>query len=637
MVGSKNLENHNLDLSNLEKLINSDDYKKLSEQQLENLHNKIERHIKKKAYARFCEYNVKDTRLVAGINTKMKFISHALTVAHMSKSRVQEVFATVKPWDNLLYNMLLTRNVQPPPEKIGSKSEAFIGAFVKDPNPGRYLWVLSFDLTSLYPSIIRMLNMSLETIIDSQVEDVLAYMESLLSGELDTSFAKHANVILCANGTTYVRDKQGIIPEAMTYLFEERKAVKKLMKVRERELNAFKLQYEENNDPTLNIKIKELDDEISMLDAKQQALKILTNGGYGAIGNVAFRYYREEIAEGITVTGQLAIRYIANMINKFLNEKCNTSGVDYVCGIDTDSNYLVLNQWVLDNLDQSKLTKNEIVDALDKFATEEIEPYISDKYQALAEYLNAPVNYLDMKREAIADIAMWRAKKNYIIQVYDNEHVRYAHPKLKMMGIETARTSTAMMTRNALKESINLIINGTSDELVEYVKCYKEKFMSEPVERIASPRGVNGIDKWTDDNYDTISKTPFHVKGAVAYNKLVMNDPVLKRKYELIKNGNKIKLIPLKKENPLHTNYIGFIDILPEEFELDEYVDREIHWEKTYIGPVKSFSDLLHWDIDRKPSLNDLFEESDNSEYLQFIPKPKQKPSQKVSLDSWFD
>lgn len=642
-----------MNLEQLEKLIDSGAYKQLARSQLETLEKKTDNQIKKIAYKSFVSYNVQDTRLVSGINNKLKFVSTALMVAFLSKSSPSEIFGTVKAWDNFTYNILLDKGKQPPPENYSSKSEKFAGAFVKDPRPGRSNWVLSFDLTSLYPSLIRMFGMSPETLVGGARSQPIPFMESLLSLSVSTEHLKEFNYSMAANGTTYRKDVEGILPFAMSYLMTERVKVKGDMNAKKRIIESL------IKDGLIDKQtIKSKNDEIAMLSSKEQALKILANSGYGAVGNASFRYYRKEIAEGITLTGQLAIRFIANKINEFLNKKLNTTNQDFIVAVDTDSNYIVLDEWV-NQQNIQHLPKNDIVDALDKFAKEELEPYITSQYDSLGKYLNADQNLLIMKRESIADCAIFRAKKNYIIQVYDNEGVRFAKPKLKMMGIETARTSTAMMTRDALKDSLNIVVNGTNVDLMDYVKLYKNQFMTSPLDKIASPRGVSDIDKWVADDqnvgfgdlfdYDDggefdmyaqvgqsgITRTPSNVKAAIAYNNMVNSSPQFKRKHELIKNGNKIKMMPLLPQNPIHSNIIGFIDVLPKEFGLEEFVDKETQWTKTYINPLKSFTDLIGWDIENKANLNSLFGDEDNM--IEFVPKVVKKAKKKVSLSGLFD
>lgn len=576
----------------------------MSDAEAESLFQELDKRVKQDSYDMFVEYNETDVLLVEQIDNKMKFVQLAIVVAHLTRSRLNEIFGTIKAWDNLIYNMLLKDNIQIPPEKY-RESEPFAGAFVKDPIAGFYKWVASVDLTSLYPSIIMMFNMSPETLVDRAVDDTMGHMFKLMNKEIDTTSIKERGLALSANGSTYKFDKVGVIPNAMSILFNGRKAVKGDMKKEKQKKEDLLAQgINEHDDRVINY-----DMEIQMLDAKQLALKILANSGYGAIGNANFRYFVKDIAEAITLTGQLAIRNIANDNNKFLREKCGTDeNSDYVLMVDTDSNYVWLDDWVKkQKLDENNI--NVVVDAIDNFMQNEFEPNIDRSYNELSDYLGAPKNYLDMKREAIADKCIIRGKKNYIIQIYDNEHVRYAEPYIKQMGIETAKSSTAKFIREALSESLNIVLNGTETQIRDYEREFKQRFMNISVEDISAPRGVSDLEKWIDRNGEAIKGTPFHVRASIVHNKIIQENPELAKKYQKIKSGDKIKLIALKKANPVFNRYIAYHDDLPPEFGLHEYIARDTQYEKTFFNPLKTFTDLMEWELKPKPKIDDLFDD----------------------------
>lgn len=574
---------------------------KLKESELETIYAYVDKIVRQDSYDKFIEYNEQDVSIVTGIDNKLKFIQLAIAVAHMTKSKLSDIFGTVKLWDNLLYNMLLLDNVVIPPEKF-NQSESFEGAYVKDALAGFFKWLISVDLTSLYPSIIMMLNMSPETLVDHRADDTMSHMYSMLDRSLDTAGFKKRNLAIAANGTSYRLDKVGIIPRAMKMLFDSRKSVKTSMKVDQKQLESAKAVRKDHPDiPALEI-------SIAMKSAKEQALKVLTNGGYGAIGNSSFRYFLEEIAEGITLTGQLAIRYIANKNNEYMRNICNNSEQDYVLMVDTDSNYIWLEDWVNQNVpDQSDV--NHVVDKINEFCLNKFEPHIDESFLNLSEYMNAPKNYLDMKREAIADKILIRAKKNYVIQIYDNEGVRFKEPKVKFMGVETAKSNTAKVIRKALEEGIKIVLNGTEEDIRKFEKDFHPKFYNTPLNEIAKPTGVSNIEKWRDKNGDPIKGTPYHVKASILYNKLISSDPELSKKYQKIKSDDKIKLLNLKKANPVFNNYIAFHDELPPELELDIYIDKDKQYNDTFISPLVSFVTLRNWELYPKMKLTDLFDD----------------------------
>lgn len=584
----------------------------LSTEQKQKLLSDIDAKVKQDSFDLFIKYNMKDTNLVTRQDAKLGFIRQALSVAHMSKSAVGDIFGTVKPWDNMMYGILNNRGVQIPPKGKVGDGGSYIGGYVKAPILGRHEWVVSVDLASLYPSIIRMFNMSIETLRKSSSLPVNDIIDRMINMTFDTSEAKALNYAIAANGAMYDKSIEGVIPYAMTYLTNERKRAKTLMKEKLNEREKYKGENDNiKGSDVYNKTIHDMNDIIAMLDAQQQALKILANSGYGAIGNAAFRYYREEIAESITATGQLAIRYIANSINEFVNSECGTENVDYIIAIDTDSNYIVLNQWVIKNLDILNITKDDVVTAIDKYMSDVIEPFIEMKYNKLADYLNCDVNLLIMKREAIADAAVWRAKKNYIINVWDNEHVRYKTPQLKMMGIETSRTSTPMVVRNELTTCLKLIIADDEKGLKKEVENFKKMYYNLPVETIAVPRGVTDIDKWISVNGTLKSGTPMHVRAAINYNNIVNSSDEYKKRHEIIKNGSKIKYIKLLPNNPIGSHVVGYTDELPPEFGLHDYIDRKSLFEDTFMKPLESFTTLVNYSIRHNNEISSFFGSSD--------------------------
>lgn len=213
-------------------------------------------------------------------------------------------------------------------------------------------------------------------------------------------------------------------------------------------------------------------------------MKVVNNGGYGAIGNVGFRYFRPAISEAITVTGQYIIRHTADRLNWFLNKTLKTEGVDYVIGSDTDSIMLTLDGFVKLIDPKGTADKQKLVDAVNSFCENKIEKFLEQEFEALAKRLNARVQTLDMKREAICDFMLYRAKKNYVMRVWDMEHVRYAEPQLKIAGIETRRADKPKIVRKKMEELLTIFFDGTEEQLQAEVKKFKKEFLAMDVEQI---------------------------------------------------------------------------------------------------------------------------------------------------------
>ena len=238
------------------------------------------------------------------------------------------------------------------------------------------------------------------------------------------------------------------------------------------------------NDP--NTHLKSWTYEISKYHNFQLVRKIQLNSAYGAMGNQYFRYFDINLAEAITTSGQLSIQYIANKLNAFLNKTLNTGDYDYVVTSDTDSVYLRLGNLV-GAAAQGK-SEEEIVRFLDKSCKEIIEPFINKCYETLAAKMNAHANKMVMEREVIADVGVWTAKKRYMLNVHNSEGVQYDEPKMKIMGIETTRSSTPMVVRQKLKDAIKLVLTGTEDQVIDFIDDFKQEFKKySPDEDCISP------------------------------------------------------------------------------------------------------------------------------------------------------
>ena len=537
-------------------------------------------------WQRFVEYNIQDVNLVDRLEDKMKLIELALTMAYDAKVNFEDVYSQVRMWDTLIYNDLAKRDIVVPPKQESKKDEKYAGAYVKEPIPGMYEWVVSFDLNSLYPHLIMQYNISPETLVD--VKHPSATVDRILNEEIDVD----GEYCVCANGAQYRKDIHGFLPEIMQKIYDERKIYKRKM------LDA-KSEYEAS--PTVA-----LQKEISRCNNIQMARKIQLNSAYGAIGNQYFRYYNLANAEAITLSGQVSIRWIENKINGYLNTLLQTEEVDYVIASDTDSIYLNLGSLVTKFFSAKSGDKAAIVSILDKICEEKLEPFIERSYQALAVYVSAYDQKMKMKRETIADKGIWTAKKRYILNAWDIEGVRFTDPKLKIMGIEAVKSSTPAPCREKIKGALKVIMSDTEEAVQKYIANFRKEFESLPPEDIAFPRGCNNIAKNSSPVTIYGKGCPMHVRGALLYNFYIKKGK-LTHKYPLIQEGEKIKYIYLKTPNLFQENVISFFQTLPKEFGVDKYVDYDLQFEKSFLDPLKVILDVIGWKAEKQASLEFLF------------------------------
>lgn len=536
-------------------------------------------------FQRFIEYNIHDVVLVDKLEDKMKLIELVFAMAYDAKVNYMDTLASVRPWEVIIHNYLMERCVVVPRKKNSTVTE-LVGGYVKDVQPGMHKWVISFDLNSLYPHLIQQYNISPEMFVKRL--PVFPTIDEILSG----AEVPDIGYSMAANGCAYSKDKQGFLAAIMAKMYDDRVAYKK-------DMIEVKKEYEKT-------KNKVLLKEISRLDNLQMAKKIQLNSAYGALGNRYFLWFDINHAEAITMSGQLSIRWIADRMNEYLNRICKTNNEDYIIASDTDSIYVRLGNLV-DSIFEDQTDTKQIVEWLDKVCSEKLEPFIDKCYADLANHMHSFDQKMRMKRECIADKAIWTAKKRYIMNVWNQEGVAYEKAKLKMTGIEAVKSSTPAACRDALKKAFEVIMTKDESALQDYIKQFKNDFLNLKFEDIAFPRGVSNLTQYVGSGHELYTLgTPIHVKGSILYNHLI-RERKLTGKYELVANGDKIKFAYLKQPNPYHTNVISSPGELPTEFELDQYIDHDTQFTKAYIDPLSIILDTINWKAEKVSTLEDFF------------------------------
>jgi DNA polymerase elongation subunit (family B) len=589
--GGKSQESYRLDhIANVEV-----GEKKMDYSEYENLHS-----LYRLNFQKFIEYNIKDVELILRMDEKLKLLELGLTLAYDTKTNYDDVFAQTRMWDALTYNHLMERNIVVPPRIIKDKDAAFEGAYVKEPQVGMHRWVASFDLNSLYPHLMMQYNISPETLIEPRdytqdMIDVLSQgvsVDKLLKKQVDTTHMK--GVTLTPNGQFFRTDLQGFLPKMMEDMYEDRKKFKKLM---------LQAKQEKENEKDESKKY-EIEKRIARYNNLQLAKKVSLNSAYGALGSQYFRFYDLRMALGVTTAGQLSIRWIENALNSYLNKILKTENKDYVIASDTDSIYLNLGPLVESTMGDKTENIERTISFMDKICETKIQPFIDKSYGELAEYIKAYAQKMQMKREALADKGVWTAKKRYIMHVYNNEGVQYAEPDMKVMGLEMIKSSTPAPVREKMKGALEIMMKGTESQIHDYIDDFKREFKSLPPEDISFPRGINGLREYGDKTAIYKKGTPIHVKGALLYN-MYLQEKGLEKKYPLIQEGEKIKFAYLKKPNPLRDTVISFPGRLPPEFELQQYIDYDMQFEKTFLDPIKVILDCMDWSTEKTFSLFD--------------------------------
>lgn len=534
----------------------------------------------KEDYQKFIDYNIKDVELVQRMMDKTGLMQLTMTIAFKGGVNFVDAFGTTNIWDSFIYRVLNKQYIAAPPKTEKAKT-TYPGGFVKEPAIGLHEWVSSFDLNSLYPNIIIQWNMSPETVLNGIIPNVS--VESVL----ESGLTPPPDRCVSPTGICFRKDKQGVIPAIIDQLYSERRVTKKTMLETQQE-------YENTKNEMLQSKLVQLDNE-------QMAIKILMNSLYGALGNRYFRYFDQRVAEAITAAGRLAIKWAERAVNEGMNQILETQDKDYVIAIDTDSLYINMSSIV------DKFNPKDPVKFLDKICAGHFEPkIIAPAYARLAEITNSYEPRMEMGREVIADKAIWVAKKRYILNVHNNEGVQYEEPKLKMMGIEAVKSSTPQIVRDKFKEVFKVIIGGSESETQRFISEFMSLFSNLPPEDVSFPRGVKELDKWAGSDTVYIKGTPIHVRGSLLFNDAIQRAG-LQKKYEPVKQGEKVKFVYLKTPNPLNENVVAYPHLLPKELNLHKYIDYDLMFDKTFLDPLTAILDAVGWSVKEQASLEEFF------------------------------
>ena len=551
---------------------------------------------------KFIEYNLHDIILVKKMNDQLQFVELAMSICHVCHVGYEEFGMSSKFLEGALLTYLRRKKLIAPNKKLKldvvdrdddlADDVGFEGAYVKDPVPGRYDWVCSADINSLYPSVIMSLNISPETKVgiikdwDSEKlvkksGDKIAFDNEVYTYEDFGKIVVDNNLSVSANGIVYDQSKLGCIPDILKTWFAERVEYKTKMK---------------------DASTRKDKEQYVFWKRRQHVQKILLNSLYGVLGLSIFRFYDLDNAAAVTLTGQEIIKTSAKYVNNKFNKRCSTKDKDYVIYIDTDSLYL----------DIKSLADHEKIEDVKPFAIKTIgtvSDELNDFYKVMmVRMFNSTDNRIKIAADVVAQSAFWVVKKRYAMRkVYNMEESKDVD-EIEIKGLDVVRSSYPKKFRDFMKGILTDILQGTPNKTVNAkIVTFKDTMKDFELEDIAKNTSVKFISNTEAKiNFDPKHREPFNFEGgstaqckaALAYNDML-------NKYELndtepILHGGKIKWVYLK-ENPFGLSGIAFKDDGKDPKVIMDFIHKYIHrtkiWDAELEGKLTDFYTAMRWDM----------------------------------------
>jgi DNA polymerase elongation subunit (family B) len=565
---------------------------------------------------KFIEYNIRDVEILIELEKRFKFIELTITICHLCHVPYEQIYLSTALNDGAILTYLKRQGIVSPNKPTTIRpalydiKEEYAGGYLKDPVPGLYEWVIDLDFTSLYPSIIRSLNIGIETYIGRIVNrdkydnnwtlddlkamdhEQLITIERLKDDKTTTQseikvgqiidYIEQGGMMIAASGAIFRTDKPSVVCEVLTDWFNKRVEYKNKMKAAYKSGDAVKGEF---------------------YNRRQHAYKIKLNDVYGCYAINGWRYTdgHKIISKAITLTGQRVTQESIKFVNLWMNEQLGTTDKDYVVTSDTDSLFIQVKDLVLQRYPETK-TKDEYIKAVLEIATE-VQKYANANINRVAkEKFNIKDDhYFELKQEVVIERGYFAGKRRYAMYIVNKEGVTV--DEMVMMGLDLMKSNMTPMYRKFGEELLKQIMFGAPKlDIDKRILDFKKYVKDLPLEDIAKPTGVKQVASYIDrkpgigEIFSTLKlKCPINTKAAVWYNDL-LRFKKLDKKYPCFTEGDKMKYIQLK-DNPYRIDVIGFTGNDPEfinEF-MDKYADREQGFESSLMNKLVGIYDDLGW------------------------------------------
>ena len=553
----------------------------------------------------FVDYNIQDVNLLVRLEQKLQYIQLLRMIAYAGLTTFEGALGSLSVITGLCSIRARLKDKRIPTfikdVKEGSKNA---GAYVADPQKGFQEHIVSLDANSLYPNTMITLNLSPETKVGKIIEKTekeitIKHVNGqtfTLSHDKFAAFVKQEEIAISRAKILFSQKEKGIIPDTIDYYYNKRVEVKKLLTKAKKKLITLKENTQEYND---------LQVEVDRLNIRQHTIKILMNTVYGYFGNKHSPLGDDELAESITLTGQAVIKESNRILTEYI--KSNTGLTD---------EYLEENSPIIYNdTDSSYISIKHLVDAK-KIPVFDKEGNVAPEYYKAVEDIEEHLNMeiikwgksalgskdcrLVFKREAIADVGLFLAKKRYVLHTLDVEGI--PGKKFKYTGVEVVRTTMPAPIKPYVKKIIETML--LTKDYAATNKIFNETyeiFKSLPLEDIAFVMGVKGYEKYANhcNGFETVKRMPKHVKAAY-YHNILLDRFGIERKYEKMASGDKVRFFEVKKPNSFGLSVIGYKYYYPKEFQSVFEIDYEKMFEKIIYSVIERFYEAVNWTV-KKP------------------------------------
>ena len=571
---------------------------------------------------KFIDYNLRDVEIIEQLEDKLKFIELTIMISHICNIPYESVYWNTVMNEGAILKYLKREGIISPNKptthnpSLKAVNETYAGGYILEPTPGLYFDVIDLDFTSLYPSIIKSLNLGIETLVGRiKVEYNATYEQNqsleklklrdpnemvtiekldkenytlksaqIKLGDLINYIEKNEHTV-AASGAIYRTDEKSVVSTILEGWFEKREHYRALKKKAGKE------------EDWANYKL---------YDLFQHAFKILQNAMYGTFAKNGWRYTDGHLicSAAITNSGQALTKNTITFVNDKINKEIGEEKQN-ICISDTDSLYIVLGDLLKHRHPNFALeSKNEKILSLAQEIQNEANHYLNELSKQM---FNVNSHYFQLKQEVICAGVLTTGKRRYAMYVTNKEGVPVE--ELDMKGIELMKSNMNKLFKKFGEQFIKDVLFGRDRTEIDnsIIDFYKSLKTLDPRD-LGKPTGVKQISSYhiparAGEMFSSFRlRAPANTKASVRYNDL-LKFKKLDKKYESIVEGDKLFIVNLK-QNPYNLETIGIPNAsVPPEIEefVKAYIDVEEIFESLLGNKLKNLYGDLKWEF---PSLN---------------------------------